>query len=91
MRESREEGEKKTKCPQAAGGADRCVRQPWGQERGAGGWGLAALFSELLSLSASAKLLNCHHILEGVRPACQEDAKGGGEVGLELHAGTGIF
>lgn len=32
------------------------------EERGDGGWGLAGLFSELLSLSASAKLLNWYHI-----------------------------
>ena len=45
------------------------------EERGDGGWGLAGLFSELLSLSASAKLLNWYHILEGARPGCQQETE----------------
>lgn len=61
-------------------GSDRCRGQPealgvkqgacWGKRR----WrlGLAVLFSELLSLSASAKLLNWYHILEGARSGCRE-------------------
>lgn len=53
------------------------------EERGDGGWGLAGLFSELLSLSASAKLLNWYHILEGASPGCQEETE---REGLDLWA-----
>lgn len=42
-------------------------------------------------MSASAKLLNCDHILEGARPGCQEETEREGlgllaEVGMEVES-----
>lgn len=58
----------------------------WGKRR----WrlGLVGLFSELLSLSASAKLLNCYHILDGARPGCREETE---REGLDFLAEPRIF